>query len=384
MGSLAPCEAPGRRAAGRAGPDDGGARRGWSVYVRGGDGPIVDWWVYEDVLRRIPLVMACAGFPPGVVDAPTVALRRDAPGCYDRDARLADMDVNRTERSLCFPDLPALRRAAVPRGEGQDSSRSTAVRGVQRLDDRGVVRDSHGRLIPLCLVPLWDPVLAAGEVRRNAARGCQADRVHRAPREPRPALDPRRRPTLGPVARRRATRQRTTICMHIGSGSRCPRTSADAPVGRRHRAHVAQRLHGNGRLAALGGDGAFPEPQDRVLRKPGRLDAVPPRTARSPLHEERSVGRPRPVAHRPPVDATCPAACSAASSTTWSASMPRHQIGIGQLVFETDYPHQDSTWPHTSTWSRRSRSGCPPTELEMLVRTNAIDMLDLDPATSAR
>ena len=25
----------------------------------------------------------------------------------------------------------------------------------------------------------------------------------------------------------------------------------------------------------------------------------------------------------------------------------RHQIGVGQLVFETDYPHQDSTWPNT-------------------------------------
>ncbi len=25
----------------------------------------------------------------------------------------------------------------------------------------------------------------------------------------------------------------------------------------------------------------------------------------------------------------------------------RHQIGIEQLVFETDYPHQDSTWPDT-------------------------------------
>ena len=31
--------------------------------------------------------------------------------------------------------------------------------------------ESAGRLIPLCLIPLWDAGLAALEVRRNAARG---------------------------------------------------------------------------------------------------------------------------------------------------------------------------------------------------------------------
>ena len=41
-------------------PDQPGRAR----YVKGGDGPVVDWWVYEDVLRPIPQVMACAGFPP--------------------------------------------------------------------------------------------------------------------------------------------------------------------------------------------------------------------------------------------------------------------------------------------------------------------------------
>ena len=32
-------------------------------YRRGGGGKLVDWWVYEDVLRPIPQVMACVGSP---------------------------------------------------------------------------------------------------------------------------------------------------------------------------------------------------------------------------------------------------------------------------------------------------------------------------------
>ena len=58
----------------------------------------------------------------------------------------------------------------------------------------------------------------------------------------------------------------------------------------------------------------------------------------------------------------------------------RHQIGVGQLVFETDYPHQDTTWPNTMDVVAQIADRVTADELEMLVRTNAIDMLSLDPA----
>jgi hypothetical protein len=61
----------------------------------------------------------------------------------------------------------------------------------------------------------------------------------------------------------------------------------------------------------------------------------------------------------------------------------RHQIGIEQLVFETDYPHQDSTWPDTPALVAEIGARVGPGELEMLVRTNAIAMLDLDPSDLA-
>ena len=47
-------------------------------------------------------------------------------------------------------------------------ARAPLCGGVQRLDDRRVVRgDGKGRLIPLTMVPLWDVELAAAEVRRS-------------------------------------------------------------------------------------------------------------------------------------------------------------------------------------------------------------------------
>src|SRR5262249_4290782 len=63
-------------------------------YVKGGDGPVVDWWVYEDLLRPIPQVMACAGFPPESLTLEPLPFAEMRPGCYETAARLADMDVN--------------------------------------------------------------------------------------------------------------------------------------------------------------------------------------------------------------------------------------------------------------------------------------------------
>jgi predicted TIM-barrel fold metal-dependent hydrolase len=59
----------------------------------------------------------------------------------------------------------------------------------------------------------------------------------------------------------------------------------------------------------------------------------------------------------------------------------RHLIGVTQMLFETDYPHQDSTWPNTPDVVARIAERVSARELEMMVRTNAIDLLGLDPVS---
>src|SRR6476620_4649067 len=79
---------------------------GAAQYRRGGEGRLVDWWVYEDVLRPNPQVMACAGQPRESLNLEPVRFDEMLAGCWDPAARLADMDRNLTERSLCFPPFP--------------------------------------------------------------------------------------------------------------------------------------------------------------------------------------------------------------------------------------------------------------------------------------
>jgi hypothetical protein len=86
--------------------------------------------------------------------------------------------------------------------------------------------DSGGVLIPLIIVPLWDAGLAAAAVRRNAERGVHAVCFSEMP--PQLGLPSIHSGFWDPFF---ATCEETdtAINMHIGSSSRMPATSPDAP-----------------------------------------------------------------------------------------------------------------------------------------------------------
>jgi predicted TIM-barrel fold metal-dependent hydrolase len=55
----------------------------------------------------------------------------------------------------------------------------------------------------------------------------------------------------------------------------------------------------------------------------------------------------------------------------------RGAIGIDQITFETDYPHQDSTWPRTLDTVRSFAGRLNDVELEKVLRGNASALLGL-------
>ena len=48
------------------------------------------------------------------------------------------------------------------------------------------------------------------------------------------------------------------------------------------------------------------------------------------------------------------------------------------MTFETDYPHTDSTWPHTKKVAEEMMQGLSAETVYKIVRGNAIKMLSLD------
>ena len=209
--------------------------RGGSLKVKpGSEGVPVDWWYYEDLKRPLLRVDSAVGVPRDEVTMKGVTYEDMRPGSYEVKPRLEDMDANHIEAALCFPTFP--RFCGQTFTEAKD--KELGLLCVQAYNDWMVEEwcgDSGGRLIPLCLIPLWDAELAAAEVRRNAERGVRAVCFSEIP------------PFLGlpsvhdpdhywdPFFRACAETQ-TIVNMHIGSARRrCrrPRRTPRRPSARR-------------------------------------------------------------------------------------------------------------------------------------------------------
>ena len=121
------------------------------------------------------------------------------PGCYEPKARIADMEANWVEASLCFPSFP--RFCGQTFLEAKD--RELALACVLAYNDWMVEEwcgDSGGRLLPLCIIPLWDADAGRGRGAPQRGPGRAGRLLQRDPAPPGPAQHPQR--ALGPLLRR--------------------------------------------------------------------------------------------------------------------------------------------------------------------------------------
>ena len=199
--------------------------------------------------------------------------------------------------------------------------------------------DGRGRLIPLTLVPLWDPQLAADEVRRCAAKGSHAIAFSENPSK---LGFPSLYSGAWDVLWDACVETDTTVSMHIGSSSTMPATSPDAPLATTM-ALSSQNAEGSLCDWVFSGTlSRFPTAEDRVRREPDRLDAVP---ARAHGHRRRRGRRPA-ASH---LDAR---PSEIVKGRVWGCVFDdqhglnsRDAVGLEHILFETDYPHTDGTWP---------------------------------------
>ena len=55
----------------------------------------------------------------------------------------------------------------------------------------------------------------------------------------------------------------------------------------------------------------------------------------------------------------------------------RDDVGIDQILFETDYPHSDSTWPHSEDTAMKLMGHLDQESIDKMCRGNAIKLLGL-------
>jgi len=340
-----------------------------------GEGPLADWWVFEDKAIPHTRLAAAVGVPREQVTVTPITYEDMRPGCYDRDARLADMDLNWTEAQMCFPTMPRFCGQTFLEMHDKD----LALLCVQAYNDWMVdewCAGTGGRLIPLIIVPLWDAELAAAEVRRMAARGVTATCFSEIP------------PFLGlPSIHSGAWDPFFAACdetgvvvnMHIGSSSKMPSTSEDAPP------MVGSTMTFTNCMMSMVDflmSGVLPRfPNLKLAYAEGQLGWIPYILERADKVWEHNRGWGAVGDKVPEPPSTYYERQIFACFFDDEFGLTEHalaRIGEDNVLFETDYPHSDSTWPHTREVAQKLMGGLSAETTRKLVRGNAIELLRLD------
>lgn len=339
--------------------------------VRKSDG--TDVWVFEG--QQIPNVglNAVAGRPADEYGMEPTSLDQLRRGCFDVDARIDDMNANGVLGSLCFPSVPGFTGELFAKQEDKALARVMA----QAYNDwhiDGWCGAHPGRFIPLAIPMLWDPKVTAEEIRRVAKKGCHAITF---PDNPKglgyPSLhDPYWEPIW-----QAASETGTILCIHIGSGTGMSLQDTRAPVEIMITSTPITlfncatelvyseflRRHPDLKIAlSEGGAGWIPyflERADYVYEHHHRW-----------THNDFGDQKPSDVFREHIVTCFIDDAVGVRN---------RDLIGVETMTWECDYPHSDSTWPHSPEILWKSLDGVSDEDIDAMTHRNTMRHFQYDP-----
>lgn len=348
----------------------------------------VECWVYEG--KRVPTtgLAAVAGRSTEEFSPEPVTYAEMRPGCYDPVERSKDMDRAGILASLCFP--------SVPRFCGQIFMEATdhdfALVCLQAYNDWMIDEWSTaapGRYIPLTLIPLWDPTLAAKEMERCAAKGVTtfAFTENGAPLGLPTVFDADR--YWDPVFAA-ASDLDMVASIHVGSSSKVYRIAPDSHF-------IADESWGSVRTSAAMlsflFSGVFARfPSFKIALSEGGIGWIPYflERAQQVLDKQRHwVKRGLPYREHAGTDIDL-------DTLDLQATFREHifgcfieddhglanldKIGVDNVMCETDYPHSDSTWPNSITVAKKAVAHLAPEVQYKILRGNAERLYRFTPA----
>ena len=338
----------------------------------GTEGKPIAWWFYEDHKYSVKRLIAAAGYPADEITLDGVTFDEMRPGCWQPRARLDDMDANGVQAQLCYPNYPRFCGQIFMKAQDKE----LALLCVKAYNDWMVEEwagSSGGRLIPLCLIPLWDVELAAAEVRRNAARGVRAVAFSEVP------------PYLGLPSiysghwdpfLQACEETSTVICMHIGSGTKTPHTSDDAPD-----AVDGVLIFGNSAAGMTDWmfSGALARfPNLHVMFAECQIGWIPYLLERADdvWETHRGWSESKLFITEPPSTYYYRQIHSCFFKDPVGIAV-LDRVGVDNVTFETDYPHQDGTWPFSREAAAQQFGHLDQDIIDKIARGNAIKLLGL-------
>ncbi len=333
-----------------------------------------DIWTFEG--RMLPNIglNAVAGRVPEEYGMEPTSYRQMRKGCYDVHARIDDMNVNGVLGSMCFSSFPGL--CGRLWAQAQDKDLAAAV--SQAYNDWHIDEwcgAYPGRFLPLGMIPMWDPKLAADEVRRLARKGCHAISLSENPVSMKvPSYhddgywDPIWKACVdGGVA----------VCIHIGTGSGIPTPSMDTPID-------ASILATPMTIATCAADLLFSQvlrrwPTLTFVLSEGGTGWVPYFLDRADyVYEHHHQWTGQDFGDLKPSDVFRRQIVSCFFEDPVGVEL-RHRVGVDMITWECDYPHSDSTWPEAPERLWPVLRDLPREDVDKMTHANAMRIFHYDP-----
>jgi len=328
-----------------------------------------DWWIYEGKQAGNFALNAVAGKPREEFGLEPRTYDDMRPGCHDIHERVKDMDIEGVWAEVAFPNMPGFAGRVFE--ESTDMELALACTRAYNdwiLDEWCAA--VPGRQIPVVILPYWDIDASVKELQRTAEKGARTYSFLELPHMR--GFPSYHTDHWDPLL---AATQEANMAISVHFGS----TGASDMI-------PPEGGHGGGvninRITVMGLNSAFAMtqmltskmflkfPKLRFALSEGGIGWMPYLLERIDYVWDRHRWYNDINREIPPSELFKDHifGCFIYDDAGIEA---RHRIGVDQIMFESDYPHSDSNWPHTRKMLAASLADVPDDEARKIVELNA-------------
>lgn len=328
-----------------------------------------DWWIYEGKQAGNFALNAVAGKPREEFGLEPRTYDDMRPGCHDIHERVKDMDIEGVWAEVAFPNMPGFAGRVFE--ESTDMELALACTRAYNdwiLDEWCAA--VPGRQIPVVILPYWDIDASVKELQRTAEKGARSYSFLELPHMR--GFPSYHTDHWDPLL---AATQEANMAISVHFGS----TGASDMI-------PPEGGHGGGvninRITVMGLNSAFAMtqmltskmflkfPKLRFALSEGGIGWMPYLLERIDYVWDRHRWYNDINREIPPSELFKDHifGCFIYDDAGIEA---RHRIGVDQIMFESDYPHSDSNWPHTRKMLAASLADVPDDEARKIVELNA-------------
>jgi predicted TIM-barrel fold metal-dependent hydrolase len=323
-----------------------------------------DTWLYEGKQSGNFALNAVAGKHPRDFGMDPRSYDDMLPGCHEIADRIKDMDIEGTWAQLCFPNFGGFAGSTFYAAEDKDFAKLCISAYNDFILDEWCAYAPQ-RQIPLMMVPSWDRDASVAEIDRTAAKGAKSVSFIEAPHKL--GLPSFHTDHWDPILRI-CEEAGLPLSMHFGSGGMPQGLAPDGDM------FISIALYGLNSMMAtvdlLMSDVFYKFPNLKVALSEGGIGWMPYLLERIDYSWGRHKYWCNVNADKLPSELFREHIYGCFISDQ-SGLEQRHRIGVDNIMFESDYPHSDSNWPHTRKLLAEHLVDVPDDEARKIVELNA-------------